>query len=60
MAVPVPDDKLDHFGLPEKSSIDKNELAFHPGRVLPPKTDGFIIVPLLTRCNRVRVRPGGR
>ena len=41
MAILVPDDKLDYFGILRKKIVtDKNDPAFYPGPVLPPRTDG--------------------
>ena len=37
----IPDDKLDCFGIMRKKfGSDRNGLAFYPGPVLPPRTDG--------------------
>ena len=41
MAILVPDDKLDCFGYFGGKLLVKNGLAFYPGPVLPPRTDGF-------------------
>ena len=41
MAILVPDEKLDCFGIMRKKfGLDKIGLAFYPGPVLPPRPDG--------------------
>ena len=40
VAILVPDDKLGSFGQLENFLLDQNGLAFYPGLVLPPRTDG--------------------
>ena len=41
MAVLVSDKKLDHFCLSQNfSSVNQNNLVFHPGKVSPPGGDG--------------------
>ena len=54
MAVLVPDVKLDRF-CPKQiiSSVYQNNLAYHPGPVLPPGGDGspvLVILALLLAC----------
>ena len=44
----VPDDKLDCLGQLEFFCLDKNGLAFYPGLVMPPRTDGSSLEKLLT------------
>ena len=47
VAILVPDDKLDSFGvLRKKFAADKNGLAFYPGPVLPPWADGSLLLDL--------------
>ena len=54
MAVLVPDKKLDCLGLAQFfSSVHQNNLAYHPGPVLPPGGDGspvLVILALLLAC----------
>ena len=40
MAILLPDDKLDCFGLLEKNWLGQNRVAFYPGPVVPPRADG--------------------
>ena len=46
VAILVPDDKLDCFGILRKTfGSDKNGLAFYPGPALPPRADGSPLNP---------------